>query len=170
MLSRRTLLGGAALAVAAPVLSALPAQTANAATASLTLDLVNRQAGKQLYAHVTGLDRATGKWFFLSSTGTSRVYPGSPAAPMTPLAASTGIPLGTAGTTKRITIPAMDSGRVYFSVGRALKFFVNPGGGVVMPSVTNPADANANVAWSFFELTAFTRISASSISSHWPCV
>jgi hypothetical protein len=153
MLSRRTLLGGAALAVAAPVLSALPAQTANAATASLTLDLVNRQAGKQLYAHITGLDRATGKWFFLSSTGTSRVYPGSPAAPMTPLAASTGIPLGTAGTTKRITIPAMDSGRVYFSVGRALKFFVNPGGGVVMPSVTNPADANANVAWSFFELT-----------------
>lgn len=153
MLSRRTLLGGAAIAVAAPVLSALPATTAAAAAAGLTLDLVNRQAGKQLYAHITGLDRATGKWFFLSANGATRVFPGSPAAPMTPLAASTGIPLGAAGTTKRITIPAMDSGRVYFSVGRPLKFFVNPGGGIVMPSVTNPADANATVVWSFFELT-----------------
>jgi len=154
MLSRRTMIGGAALAIAAPVLSALPAGAAAAAAApTLTLDLVNRRAGKQLYAHIIGLDRVSGKWFFLSADGKSRVFPASPTAPMTPLATNTGIPLGAAGVTKRITIPAMDSGRVYFSVGRALKFFVNPGGGIVMPSVTNPADANANVEWSFFEMT-----------------
>ena len=153
MLSRRTLFSGAALAVAAPVLAALPATTAAAAVPGLTVDLYNRRSGKQLYAHVTGLDRATGKWFFLAADGKTRVFPGSPAAPMTPLGASTGIPLGAVGTAKRIIIPAMDSGRVYFSVGKALKFFVNPGGGIVMPSVANPADANANVEWAFFELT-----------------
>jgi hypothetical protein len=153
MLSRRNLFSGAALAVAAPVLAALPATSAAAAVPGLTVDLYNRRSGKQLYAHVTGLDRATGKWFFLAADGKTRVFPGSPAAPMTPLGASTGIPLGAVGTAKRIVIPAMDSGRVYVSVGKALKFFVNPGGGIVMPSVANPADANANVEWAFFELS-----------------
>jgi len=57
---------------------------------------------------------------------------------------------------------------VYFSAGRALKFFVNPGGGIVMPSMTNPADAKADVPWKFCELTwttmACTRILVSLIS------
>jgi hypothetical protein len=151
MLSRRTMLGGAAVALAAPLLSAFPAGAA--ATTGLKFDLINRRAGRQLFAHVLGLDRATGKWFFLSADGKTRVFPAAPAAPMTPIAADTGIPLAAFGSTKRITLPAMDSGRVYLSVGRALKFFVNPGGGIVLPSVSNPADVNANLEWAFFELT-----------------
>jgi hypothetical protein len=150
MLTRRTLLGGAALAIAAPVLAALPA---TAAGPSLAVDLINRRSGKSLFAHFMGLDHATGRWFFLAADGRSRVYPGSPSSPMTPLPRSVGIPLAAAGTRKSITIPAMDSGRVYFSVGRALKFFVNPGGGIVTPSVANPADANADLEWAFCELT-----------------
>jgi len=155
MLTRRTLLGGAALAVAAPMLAALPATaTATAAAApSLAVDLVSRRSGKSLFAHFMGLDQATGRWFFLAADGRTRVFPGSPSAPMTPLAQSVGIPLAAAGTRKSITIPAMASGRVYFSVGRALKFFVNPGGGVVTPSVANPSDANADLEWAFCELT-----------------
>jgi hypothetical protein len=39
---------------------------------------------------------------------------------------------------KWITIPAMDSGRIHFSVGQALKFFVNPGDGIVLPSGPTP--------------------------------
>ena len=77
MLSRRNLLGGAALALAAPVLAALPASTAAAAVPGLTVDLYNRRSGKQLYAHVTGLDHATGKWFFLGADGKTRVFPPS---------------------------------------------------------------------------------------------
>jgi hypothetical protein len=150
MLTRRTLLGGAALAIAAPVLAALPAA---AAAPSLAVDLNTRRSGKSLFAHFMGLDRATGRWFFLAADGRTRVYPGSPTSPMTPLPRSVGIPLTAAGTRKSITIPAMDSGRVYFSVGRALKFFVNPGGGIVTPSVANPADANADLEWAFCELT-----------------
>src|SRR6478609_8460526 len=153
MLSRRNLFSGAALAVAAPVLAALPATSAAAAVPGLTVDLYNRRSGKQLYAHVIGLDHATGKWFFLASDGKTRIFPTSPTAVMTPLAASTGIPLGAVGVAKRITIPARDSGRVYFSVGKPLKLFVNPGPGIVMPSVANPADANANVEWAFFEMS-----------------
>ncbi|MET0965062.1 MAG: beta-1,3-glucanase family protein [Nakamurella sp.] len=151
MLNRRTLLGGAALAAAAPLLAGLPAQAA--AAPSLAVDLVNRRSGESLYAHFMGLDHATGRWFFLAADARTRVYPGSPTSPMTPLSRSVGIPLAAAGTRKSISIPAMDSGRVYFSVGRALKFFVNPGGGIVTPSVANPADANADLEWAFCELT-----------------
>jgi hypothetical protein len=164
LVSRRAFLTGTALAVAAPGLSALPAagavrgsaavaRAASAAVTSLPVDLVNRRAGQQIYAHVFGWDRPTGRWFFLGADGKTRVYPGSPTTTMTPLTANTAIPLGAAGTTKRITFPEMDSGRVYFAVGKPLKFFVNPGGGVALPSVTNPADANADVEWGFFELS-----------------
>jgi len=156
MLTRRTLLGGAALAVAAPVLATLPGTAAAAAVAavpSLAVDLINRRAGKSLFAHFMGLEQTTGRWFFLAADGRTRVYPGSPTAPMTPLSRSVGIPLAAAGTRKSVTIPAMSSGRVYFSVGRALKFFVNPGGGIATPSVANPADANADLEWAFCELT-----------------
>lgn len=166
MVSRRVFLAGTALAVAAPGLSALPAAgagygsgrsqtqtTASAAVATLPVDLVNRRSGQQVYAHVFGWDRSKSRWFFLAADGKTRVYPGSPTSTMTPLAANTAIPLGAAGTTKQITLTAMDSGRVYFAVGKPLKFFVNPGGGVALPSVTNPADANAAVEWGFFELS-----------------
>jgi hypothetical protein len=47
----------------------------------------------------------------------------------------------------------MASGRIYFSIGHSLKFFVYPSGGIVLPSVTDPNDATAAVAWGFFELT-----------------
>ena len=53
------------------------------------------------------------------------VYRGSPTSVMTPLP-STGIRLGAAGTARSIPSRAMDSGRTYFSVGQALKFFSTP--------------------------------------------
>lgn len=108
--ARRTLPGGAAIAAAAPVLSAIPATAAVLAPATtLPVDLVNRPAGQQVYAHVVGLDRATGKWLFLASEAKTRVHPGSPTA-VTTTAARHGIRLGAAGTARSITIPALDSG------------------------------------------------------------
>jgi hypothetical protein len=82
-------------------------------------------ATRQLCTHVMGLDRATGKWFFLASDAKTRVYPGSPPSVMTPLP-STGIRLGAAGTARSITIPGHGQRRIYFSVGQALKFFSTP--------------------------------------------
>ncbi len=153
MPSRRIFMTTAALAAITPVLPAVPA-TAQTIPPAITLlvDLVNRLPGQQVFAHVTGLDRASGRWFFLAADAKTRIFPGSPPTAMTPLPA-TGIRLGAARTRKWLTIPAMDSGRIYFSVGRALKFFVNPGAGIVLPSVTNPADANADVRWAFCEFT-----------------
>jgi len=82
-------------------------------------------ATRQLCAHVMGLDRATGKWFFLASDAKTRVYPGSPTSVMTPLPARES---GSAPRAPRDRSPsrAMDSGRIYFSVGQALKFFSTP--------------------------------------------
>ena len=132
MLTRRTFLGGAAVAVAVPLVTALPG-TADAAR-TLPLDLVNRRPGHRLYAVVSGLDRASGRWFFLAADGRSRYVPATPAKPMTPRARDVAIPVARS---RRIALPRLDSGRVYLSFDRRLRFFVNPG--IVTPSVANPA-------------------------------
>src|SRR3954467_2072396 len=125
MISRRSVLAGSTLAIATSILSSPQA----AAATTLAVDLIGRRSGQQLFAHVMGLDPSTGRWFFLAPDGVSRVYPSSPTSAMTPLP-DTGIRFAAAGVRKRISLPLMDSGRMYFSVGRALKFFVNPGGGI----------------------------------------
>lgn len=149
MFTRRALLGAAAASAA---VSFTGAGEAVAAT-TLPLDLVARRTNVTTYAVVTGVDRATGRWFFLGANGKTKVYPRSVSRSMTALHADVAIRLPTSGAARRINLPTMDSGRIYFSHSRKLKFFVNPGRAVVAPSVTNPADANAATSWSFCELT-----------------
>ena len=93
-------------------------------------------ATRQLCAHVMGLDRATGKWFFLASDAKTRVYPGSPTSVMTPLP-STGIRLGAAGTARSITIPGHGQRPHLLLRGPGAEILLNPGGGIVLPSVTD---------------------------------
>jgi len=47
----------------------------------------------------------------------------------------------------------MAGGRIWFSIDQPLTFLVNPGPALVEPSVTNPADPNINIKWSFAEFT-----------------
>jgi Beta-1,3-glucanase len=160
MLTRRGFLSGAAIAVAAPAVAGpivagpiVAAPIAEAAPRTLLLDLVNRRRGRRMYAVVTGVDPATGRWFFLASDGRSRVFPRTAGTSLQRLSSDISIALPTSGVPRRLRLPRMASGRVYLSLERRLSFFVTPGGGIATPSVANPDDPNAGVDWSFVELT-----------------
>jgi hypothetical protein len=52
-----------------------------------------------------------------------------------------------------VALPHLDSGRIYFSVGAKLTFLMNRGGGLALPSVSNPSDPNIGVRHDFCEFT-----------------
>jgi len=51
------------------------------------------------------------------------------------------------------TVPRIAGGRIWFSIGKPLQFFVNPGPGLVEPSIFNPADPNSDTNFGFCEFT-----------------
>ena len=63
------------------------------------------------------------------------------------------ISLGAPGNIITATIPQIAGGRIWFSVGAQLTFAVNPGPGLVEPSVFNPSDPNININFGFAEFT-----------------
>jgi hypothetical protein len=151
MITRRTFIGGCAAAAAATTLgSSMALATAN----TLTVTLTNKTGANTVYAYVTGQDPNNGKaWMFLRADGRSVYHPPSPSSTGAPLGVDCAIPLGANGSTKTITLPRIVGGRIWFSVGRKLEFLVNPGPGIVMPSVANPSDPNINTSWDFCEVT-----------------
>ncbi|MFD0264853.1 beta-1,3-glucanase family protein [Kitasatospora indigofera] len=157
MLTRRKLLAasaGAALSV--PLLTRLLDSTAGAATApTLPLDLVNTTGSGTVYAYVLGRDPAAGgNWAFVQSDGRTLYHPPSPSADQTPLGVDCAIALNASGAGARgVTLPHLDSGRIYFSVGAKLTFLMNRGGGLALPSVSNPSDPNIAVRHDFCEFT-----------------
>ena len=149
LLSRRTLLGGAALAVAAPVLSSLPAE---ARRIDLGVDLVNRRSGQQLYAHFLGVDTCTGNGSSLPLMANQGLS-GFARRTDDPARAQCGHPAGRRRHSQVTHHSRPWTAAGSFSRWAALKFFVNPGGGLVLPSVANPADANSDLEWAFCEFT-----------------
>ncbi|KAI0541500.1 glucanase B [Xylaria digitata] len=116
--------------------------------------LKNTTSSSTVYAYVTGLDiNKNNAYAFLQSDGKSLYYPESPSQPLQPLAMDCAIPLGAPGTTKTVTIPQLAGGRIWFVVDNKLTFFLNPGPGIVEPSVTNTDDVNYKLNWAFCEFT-----------------
>ncbi|MER8188300.1 beta-1,3-glucanase family protein [Kitasatospora sp. NPDC094015] len=156
-LSRRKLF--AATAVAALSVAAATRWVESSALAStaatLPLDLVNTTGNATVYAYVLGRDPAAGgAWAFIQADGSTLHHPPSPANDQTPLGVDCAIALNGPGAgPRRITLPRLDSGRIYFSVGARLTFLMNRGGGLALPSVSNPSDPNAGVRHDFCEFT-----------------
>ena len=63
------------------------------------------------------------------------------------------IDLGRPGNIVYATIPKLAGGRIWFSEGSPLHFALNPGPGLVEPSIFNQADPNHNVNFGFAEFT-----------------
>ncbi|MCX5232789.1 beta-1,3-glucanase family protein [Streptomyces sp. NBC_00233] len=156
-MSRRKLLTATAgLALAVPAVATWLEADADASTApTLPLDLVNTTGGNTVYAYVLGRDPAAGgNWAFIQADGSSLHHPPSPADDQTPLGVDCAITLNASGAgPRRVTLPRLYSGRIYFSVGAKLTFLMNRGGGLALPSVSNPTDPNANVHHDFCEFT-----------------
>ncbi|GAW26342.1 putative glucanase B [Rosellinia necatrix] len=111
----------------------------------------NNTGSPGAYAYVTGLDiNNNNTYAFLQPDGKTLYYPASPSAPQQPLAVDCAIPLGAPGATTTVTIPQLAGGRIWFVVGSKLTFLLNPGPGIVEPSVTNETDANYKLNWGFY--------------------
>ncbi|WP_063784979.1 beta-1,3-glucanase family protein [Streptomyces sp. TP-A0356] len=156
MSRRKFLAASAGAALAAPAVAWWLESSANASTvATLPLDLVNTTGSSTVYAYVLGRDPAAGgNWAFVQADGSTLHHPPSPANDQTPLAVDCAIALNAPGAgPRRVTLPHLDSGRIYFSVGDKLTFLMNRGGGLALPSVSNPSDPNAAIRHDFCEFT-----------------
>lgn len=151
MLSRRTFLAATATALTAPAW--LPGLVAPAAAdANLPLTLQNNSGSDTVYAYISGAD-STGWPGFVAADGSFQQLP-NPSSNLTP-APDYSIALGPSGTST--TVPLSEyviGGRVWFSVGQKIQFFVNPGTvpGLVQPGFTT-SDPNWLTNWSFCEFT-----------------
>ncbi|TKA55480.1 hypothetical protein B0A49_12907 [Cryomyces minteri] len=121
---------------------------------TLSIALQNQTSSSTVYAYITGQAiNNNNRVALLQSDGRTVYYPDSPPNNGTPLARNVAIALGAPGNTVTVQIPQMAGGRVWFSIDRPLTFLLNPGPGLVEPSVTNPSDPNINISWSFCEFT-----------------
>ena len=83
---------------------------------SLNITLNNQSNAGNVYAFVHGIATTNnGALFFLQADGVTPYYPESPSSNGTPLAVNVAIDLGSPGTSKTITIPALAGARIYFS-------------------------------------------------------
>ncbi|MGV9366497.1 beta-1,3-glucanase family protein [Amycolatopsis sp. NPDC003731] len=150
MLSRRTFVTSlVAAAASTPLWSAVTAPGARAA-AALPLTLKNNSGSGTVYAYISGADTA-GRPGFVTADG--RFQPlANPSAPVTPIP-DYAIPLGGSGSQVTVTLTDyLIGGRVWFSVGKKIQFFVNPGPGLVQPGFAT-ADPNWQTNWTFCEFT-----------------
>lgn len=91
--------------------------------------------------------------FLLQADAKTPYYPANPSTTGTKLSANVSIPLGAPGSTVTAVIPQIAGGRIWFSIGAQLVFAVNPGPGLVEPSIFNPSDPNINTNFGFMEFT-----------------
>jgi hypothetical protein len=120
----------------------------------LTIALQNRTQSSNVFAYITG--QAINNNYapmFVQSDGQTAYFPTSPSKPGAALTKDVAIPLGAPGNTVYAVIPKIAGGRIWLSVDGRLTFLVNPGPGIVEPSVTNPSDPSVNVNWTFCEFT-----------------
>lgn len=121
---------------------------------SLKVALKNNSNSDQVYAYITGIAlQHRGQRCFLKADGEGLYFPQNPPRIGSPLTEDCAIPLGTPGNTVTVTIPQMAGGRIWFSRDAKLTFLLNPGPGLVEPSVLNPTDPNADVDFGFCEFT-----------------
>jgi hypothetical protein len=121
---------------------------------TLNLALQNNSSANQIYAYVTGQAIDNNNSFILmQADGKTPYYPQSPSSTGQPLAVDCGIPLGPPGSTAIVTIPRIAGGRIWFCYNDTLTFLLNPGPGLVEPSVSNQSDPNYNKTWGFCEFT-----------------
>jgi hypothetical protein len=122
--------------------------------ATLDIALQNRTSSGNVYAYITGQALDNGNHVCLiKADGKTPYYPKSPSGTIAPLLEDCSIRLGGQGSTTIVTIPHLAGGRIWFSIGKELTFYLNPGPAIVEPSVTNASDPNIHTTWDFCEFT-----------------
>jgi hypothetical protein len=141
-LSVLTAVLAAASVVAAPAAEAVPA--------TIPLTITNNSGrADQVFIYDLGTNLANGQQGWADANGTFHPWTGG-AIPPAP-APDSSIPGPANGQSMTIRIPKF-SGRVYFSYGQKLRFFVTPNG-LVQPAIQNPSDPNVNILFNWSEYT-----------------
>ncbi|SCL14009.1 Ricin-type beta-trefoil lectin domain-containing protein [Micromonospora nigra] len=147
---RRLLAAVCALVAAVPTIAtAAPAQAVGPALLPVTVTNSTGR-GEAVHLYVIGIQLATNRLGYVNQAGTFIPWSGgqNPPAP----APDASIPGPAAGTSTTIRFPRGFSGRVYFSFGEKLKFFLTPDG-LVQPAPWAPGDANRDILFDWSEFT-----------------
>ncbi|MDY7088340.1 MAG: beta-1,3-glucanase family protein [Actinomycetota bacterium] len=149
----RTLLRAlAALALTVPVAAAVSPPAAQAIGPNLLPVTVSNNTGRgdAVYLYVIGIQLSSGRLGYVNQAGTFNPWTGGaiPPAPAPDVAINAA---GNGGSTT-INFPRGFSGRVYFSLGQKLKFFLTPDG-LVQPAPWAGGDANRDILFDWSEFT-----------------
>ncbi|MFI5494296.1 beta-1,3-glucanase family protein [Actinoplanes sp. NPDC051859] len=152
MRTRRKLLRAlAAMLVTVPmaVSAAAPAQAVGPALLPVTVTN-NTGRGEAVHLYVIGINLNTNRLGYVTQNGTFHPWPAGQLPPSPAPDAS--IPGAGNGGATTIQFPRGFSGRVYFSLGAKLKFFLTPDG-LVQPAPWAAGDANRDILFDWSEFT-----------------
>ncbi len=143
-------LAAAALAIPAAVAISPPAAQAIGPNLLPVTVTNNTGRGEAVYLYVIGIQLSSGRLGYVNQGGTFTPWTGgaNPPAP----APDVSIPGAGNGGATTVQFPRGFSGRVYFSLGEKLKFFLTPDG-LVQPAPWAGGDANQNILFDWSEFT-----------------
>jgi len=149
---RKLLRALAALAVAMPLAVAIEPSAAQAVGPNLLPVTVTNSTGRgdAVYLYVLGVQLSSGKLGYVNQGGAFTAWSGGQIPPSPAPDVAIGGP-GNGGSTT-INFPRGFSGRVYFSLGEKLKFYLTPDG-LVQPAPWAAGDANQNILFDWSEFT-----------------
>jgi hypothetical protein len=140
-----------AVVVAGGVYAATMSASAATGPAVLPVNFKNETGrGDAVYLYVIGTNLTTGKLGYVNSGGTFAAWPAGANPPSAAPDVSIGGPGN--GATTTLEVPKDLSGRIYFSLGQKLQFFLTPDG-LVQPAPWNSSDTNANTLFDWSEFT-----------------
>jgi hypothetical protein len=144
----------AAAAVTVPAaIAAITLTTAEASapgTSTIPLTITNNSGrSERVFVYVLGQSLTSNKLGYATESGEFRAWTGG--GPVPEPAPNVAIAGPAKGETKTIQIPQL-SGRVYFSFGDEIKFFLTRDG-LVQPAPWNPSDPNVDVLFDWSEFT-----------------
>src|SRR3954454_17207722 len=141
----------AALAIALTTAVAVAPAAQAAGPDRLPVTLTNSSGrGEALYVYVLGTNLSTGRLGYVNAAGTFTAWPAGANPPSPAPDVSIAGP-GNGGSTT-IQVPRGISGRIYFSLGQKLKFFLTPDG-LVQPAPWAAGDANHDILFDWSEFT-----------------
>ncbi|GAA0524697.1 hypothetical protein GCM10010172_01440 [Paractinoplanes ferrugineus] len=142
----------AALAMTIPVAVAVSPPAAQAVGPNLLPVTVSNSTGRgdAVYLYVIGVQLSSGRLGYVNQAGAFTAWSGGQLPPSP--APDVSIPGAGNGGSTTINFPRGFSGRVYFSFGEKLKFFLTPDG-LVQPAPWASGDANYNILFDWSEFT-----------------
>ncbi|MFG2088461.1 beta-1,3-glucanase family protein [Spirillospora sp. NPDC048824] len=139
-------------AVIASLLVLAPFSPVRAAVRDVLPLHVANESGRtgQVHLYIVGTDIDTGRLGYVDESGTFTPWPAGSIPPSPAPDVSISGPAG--GATRTLRVPRGLSGRVYFSFGEKIRFFLTPTG-LVQPAPWNPGDPNHDVLFDWSEFT-----------------